>query len=162
MTKKQQTILLAVIASLAMIAIAVVAAGVWLYTSVVDNQTMTEATAAKTLQDVRARFVGVMPAVELRTTGLVVLRPAPESTPAGELKTLHILRWSPEDEEMSRVELPFSILRWRDAPFRVLIEGEGSGSAAASLRVADIERYGSTLLMDGPLPDGGHVLMWSD
>jgi hypothetical protein len=163
MTKKHQTILLAVLASLAVIAIAVIAAGVWLYTSIVNNETMTEAAATKTLDEVRARFAGVTPVAELRPTGLVILRHPPETKPSGKLTTLHILRWNVEDEEMSRVDLPFALLRLRDAPFNVQIDRDGTGGGSAtSLRMADIERYGPTLLMDGGLPDGGRVLMWSD
>jgi hypothetical protein len=162
MTKKQQTILLAVLASVAVIAIAVVVAGVWIFTSIVHNETMTDATATKTLEDVRARFSGVTPVIALRPTGPVLLRPAPEGKPSGELKTLHILRWNIQDEEMSRVDLPFFVLRMRDAPFRLQIEGDDVASVSTSLRIADIERYGPTLLMDDRLPDGGRVLVWSD
>ena len=163
MTKKQQTILLAVIASVAVIVIAIVAAAVWIFTSVVHNETMTETAAAKTLEDVRARFGGVTPVIALRPTGPVLLRPAPDTKPSGDLRTLHILRWNTEDEEMSRVELPFAALRLKDGPFRLQMDrDEAGGSISTSLSVADIERYGPTLLMDDRLPDGGHVLIWSD
>jgi hypothetical protein len=163
MTKKQQTILLAVIASVAVIVIAVVAAAVWIFTSVVHNETMTETAATKTLEDVRARFNGVTPVIALRPTGPVLLRRAPDTKPPGELRTLHILRWNIQDEEMSRVEMPFAILRLRNAPFRLQMDrDDAGGSISTSLRVADIERYGPTLLMDDRLPDGGRVLIWSD
>jgi hypothetical protein len=163
MTKKQQTILLAVLAALVVIVIAVVVAGVWIFRSIVHNETMTETAATKTLDEVRARFAGVTPVIALRPTGPVLLRPAPETTPPSELRTLHILRWSVEDEELSRVELPFAILRMRDAPFRLQMDRDDTGaSISTSLRIADIERYGPTLLMDDRLPDGGHVLVWSD
>ena len=163
MTKKQQTILLAVLASLVVIVIAVVVAGVWIFRSIVHNETMTEATATQTLEDVRARFSGVTPVIALRPTGPVLLRAAPDTKPPGELKTLHILRWNIQDEEMSRVDLPFFILRMRDAPFQLQIEDDDVGSSiSTSLRIADIERYGPTLLMDNRLPDGGRVVIWSD
>jgi hypothetical protein len=163
MTKKQQTILLAVLASVAVIAIAVVAAAVWIFTSVVHNEAMTDAAATKTLDEVRARFAGVTPVISLRATGPVLLRAAPETTPPGELRTLHILRWNVQDEAMSRVDLPFAILRLKDGPFHLQMERDEAGvSISTSLRVADIERYGPTLLMDDRLPDGGQVLVWSD
>jgi hypothetical protein len=163
MTKKQQTILLAVLAALVVIVIAVVVAGVWIFRSIVHNETMTETAATKTLNEVRARFAGVTPVIALRPTGPVLQRAAPETKPPGELRTLHILRWNTQDEEMSRVELPFFILRMRDAPFRLQIEGDEVGSSiSTSLRISDLERYGPTLLMDDRLPDGGRVLIWSD
>jgi|SoiMethySBSTD1v2_1073268.scaffolds.fasta_scaffold00319_51 hypothetical protein len=163
MTKKQQTILLAVLATVVVIAIAVVVAGVWIFTSIVHNEEMTETAATKTLEDVRARFGGVTPVIALRPTGPVLLRPAPAIKPASELRTLHILRWNIQDEQMSHVELPFAILRLKDGPFRLEMDrDDAGGSISTSLSVADIERYGSTLLMDDRLPDGGRVLIWSD
>ena len=47
MTKKRQTILLAVLATAVVITIVVVGAGVWIFTSLVENESMNEATAAR-------------------------------------------------------------------------------------------------------------------
>jgi hypothetical protein len=64
---------------------------------------------------------------------------------------------------MSRVDLPFSLLRMRDGLFRVKAEPGADGlSFSTSLRVSDVERYGPSLLVDDNMPDGGHVLIWSD
>ena len=164
MTKKQQTILLAVLATAVVIAIVAVGAGVWIFTSLVENESMNEATAAKTLDEIRARFGGVTPVIELRPTGATLLRKPPDEKPPGQLKTLHIVRWSVEDERLTRVDLPFAILRLRDGLFRVQFDREAGGvGVSTSLRVADVERYGPTLLMDDQLPDdGGRIVMWSD
>jgi hypothetical protein len=163
MTKKQQTILLAGLASLAVIAIAVVAAGVWIFTSLVHNEAMNEVAAVKAFDEVRARFGGAKPVVDLRPDGPMLLRRPPETDPPGELKTLHILRWNLQEDTMSRVELPFALLRLRSGLFRVRTEPDETGrSVSMSLQVSDIERYGPALLVDGSMPDGGRVLVWSD
>jgi hypothetical protein len=163
MTKKQQTILLAVLASVAVMAIAVVAAAVWIFTSLVHNEEMNEGAAVKTFDEVRARFGGITPVVDLRPDGPMLLRRPPDTDPPSELKTLHILRWSLQDETMSRVELPFALLRLRGGLFRVRTEPDETGrSVSMSLQVSDVERYGPTLLVDGSMPDGGRVLVWSD
>lgn len=163
MTKKQQTILLAVLATVVVLAIVVVGAGVWIFSSLVENEPMNEATASKTLDEIRARFTGVTPVIELRGTGPTLLRRPPDEKPPGELKTLHLVRWSGEEERLTRVDLPFAILRLRDGLFRVQLDREAGGvNLSTSLRVSDVERYGPTLLMDDDLPDGGRLLMWSD
>ena len=163
MTKRQQTILLAVLATGVVIAIVVVGAGVWIVTSLVENESMDDATATKTLDEIRARFGGVTPVIELRPTGPTLLRRPPAEKPPGELKTLHLIRWSVEEERLTRVDLPFAILRLRDGLFRVQFDREAAGvNLSTSLRVTDVERYGPTLIMDDDLPDGGRILMWSD
>jgi hypothetical protein len=79
------------------------------------------------------------------------------------LKTLHILSWDGRAARMSRVDVPFSLLRMRDGLFRLNAEPNATGlSFSTSARVADIERYGPTLLVDDTMPDGDHVLIWSD
>jgi hypothetical protein len=163
MTKNQKTILLAVLAVIAVLVIAVVAIGVWVATSLVDNQSMNESAATRTLDEVRAQFAGAQPVVDLRPDGPVLLRRPPETKPAGALKTLHVLRWNVQDEEMTRVDVPFSLLRITNSPFDVSLEPDATGlRVSTSLHLDDIERYGPTLLVDDTLPDGGRVLVWSD
>ena len=162
MTKNQKTILLAVVAVIAVLVIAVGAIGVWVATSLFDNQSMDESAAARTLDEVRAQFAGAQPVVDLRPDGAVLLRRPPETKPAP-LKTLHVLRWNVQDEEMTRVDVPFSLLRMTDSPFDVSLEPDATGRrVSTSLHADDIERYGPTLLVDDTLPDGGRVLVWSD
>jgi hypothetical protein len=161
MNKRQQNILLGVIGGL--IVIAFVAVGVWVFTSVVDNESMNESGADRVFDEIRTRFAGAKPVVDLRPEGVVLLRHPPEGKPASPLKTLHVLRWNVQDERMTRVDLPFSLLRMRDSPLQVQTDPDSSGRRMSmSICVEDVERYGSALLVDNGLPDGGHVLVWSD
>ncbi len=162
MTKKQKTILLAILGVVAALAIAVIGTGIWIVRSMVENVSMTEAEATRSFDDVRARFGDTGPVISL-LDGPVLLRRAPETQTAAALKTLHILRWDGRAERMSRVDVPFSLLRMRDGSFQLKAEPGGNGLAfSTSLSVADIERYGPALLVDDTMPDGDHVLIWSD
>jgi hypothetical protein len=162
MTKKQKTILLAVLGVVSVLAIAVIGTGIWIVRSMVENVSMNEAEATRSFDDVRARFGDTGPVISLRD-GPVLLRRAPETQTAAALKTLHILRWDGRAERMSRIDVPFSLLRMRDGLFRVKAEADTNGlSFSTSLRVADIERYGPALLVDDSMPNGDHVLVWSD
>ena len=162
MTKKQKTILLAVLGVVSVLAIAVIGTGIWIVRSMVENVSMNEGEATNSFDDVRARFGDTGPVISLRD-GPVLLRRAPETQTAAALKTLHILRWDCRAERMSRIDVPFSLLRMRDGLFRVKAEADTNGlSFSTSLRVADIERYGPALLVDDSMPNGDHVLVWSD
>jgi hypothetical protein len=163
MTKKQQTILLAILCVVAVLVLVCAVVGVWIATSLFDNEPMNDAGAARTFDEVRAQFGGVKPVVDLRPDGPVLLRRPPETKPPGQLKTLHVLRWNVQEQRMTRVELPFSLLRMRDSPFQLSVEPDSTGlKVSTSIRVSDVERYGPALLVDNGLPDGGRVLIWSD
>ena len=162
MTRKQKTILLAVLGVVSVLAIAVIGTGIWIVRSMVENVSMNEAEATRSFDDVRARFGDTGPVISLRD-GPVLRRRAPETQTAAALKTLHILRWDGRAERMSRIDVPFSLLRMRDGVFHVKAEADTNGlSFSTSLRVADIERYGPALLVDDSMPNGDHVLVWSD
>jgi hypothetical protein len=162
MTRKQKTILLAILGVVSVLAIAVIGTGIWIVRSMVENVSMNEAEATRSFDDVRARFGDTGPVISLRD-GPVLLRRAPETQTAAALRTLHILRWDGRAERMSRIDVPFSLLRMRDGLFRVKAEADTNGlSFSTSLRVADIERYGPALLVDDSMPNGDHVLVWSD
>ena len=162
MTKKQKTILLAILAIAGVLVIAVVGTGIWVVRSLVENVSMSEAAATRSFDDVRARFGDRGPVFGLRD-GPVLLRRPPETQPAATLKTLHIQRWDDHTERMSRIDLPFSLLRMKDGLFRLKADPNATGlSFSTSLRVADIERYGPALLVDDNMANGDHVLIWSD
>jgi hypothetical protein len=162
MTKKQRTIVLAILAIAGVLVIAVVGTGIWILRSLVENVSMNEAAATRSFDDVRARFGDTGPVFALRD-GPVLLRRPPETQPAATVKTLHILRWDEGAERMSRIDLPFSLLRMRDGLFRLKAEPNATGlSFSTSLRVSDIERYGPALLVDDTMPNGDRVLIWSD
>ena len=167
MTKTQKTILLAVLGFFAMLIIAVVVVGVWAFRSMVDNSPMDETSAEKMMEDVRVRFQHAPPVLDLRPGALTLARRPPDTKPANELKTLHILRWDIHRQRLSRVEVPFWFLRMSDDPIDVIYETEASEGAVrtktpSSVSVSDLERFGPALLLDGDMPDGGHLVVWSD
>lgn len=166
MTKNQKTIIFAIIGVVVMLVIVVIGAGVWFVRSLVDNVDMDQAAATKTLEDVRAKFAPATPVLDVRPGGVTLVRQPPDTAPPGELKTLHILRWSEHESRLTRLEVPFWLLRMKEMPFDVFYtEQAGSGVRVrmpSTIRMSDIERFGSTLIVDGDMPDGGHLLIWSD
>jgi hypothetical protein len=166
-TKKAQTILLAIIGIGLVVVIVVVGVGVWAVRSMVNNADMDPATATKAMDDVRARFGQVTPVFDVRPSGVTMSRVPPDTRPPGELKTLHILRWDVHEERLTRVDIPFWMIRMRNSSIDVMSDGTVSPGGASlrtstKIRVEDVERFGSALLVDGDLPDGGHLVIWSE
>jgi hypothetical protein len=56
----------------------------------------------------------------------------------------------------------------KEMPIEVFYSDEASSGTGlrvrtpSTIRVSDLERFGSALLVDGDMPDGGHVLIWSE
>jgi hypothetical protein len=166
-TKKQQTILIAVIGVVAILVIVVVGVGVWVFRSVVNNTNMDQTSAANAMEAVRARFGHEMPAFDVHPGGLTMLRRPPDAQPSGELTTLHVLRWDVHEERLTRADIPFWLIRWRNSSLDVTSAADPNQGGlrvrtATTIRVSDIERFGSTLLVDGDMPDGGHLMIWSE
>src|SRR4030095_9056357 len=133
----------------------------------VNNTKMDQVSAAKAMEDVRERFAHVMPAFDVRPGGVTMSRRPPDVQPSGDLKTLHVLRWNVHEERLTRVDLPFWVIRWRNSSLDVMSTGDADQSGVqvrktTTIRVADVERFGSTLLVDGDMPDGGHLVIWSE
>lgn len=74
---------------------------------------------------------------------------------------------------LSRVTVPLWISRIAAEPLPLeALDGVGDQGLGAileaqrrgnelNIRISDLERYGSTLLIDGTTPDGKQVLMWN-
>ena len=166
MTKNQKTIIFAIIGVVVMLVIVVIGVGVWFVRSLVDKVDMDQAAATKTLEDVRAKFAPATPVLDVRPGGVTLVRQPPDTAPPGELKTLHILRWNEHESRLTRLEVPFWLLRMKEVPIDVFYNDQaGSGARVrmpSTIRMSDIERFGSTLIVDGDMPDGGRLLIWSD
>ena len=163
MTKKQRTILLVILGVVGVFVIAVMGTGLWIVRSLVENVSMDEATATRAFDDIRTRFGNAEPVIALRSDGPVLARRPSETQSTATLKTLHILRWDGRAERMSRIDVPFSLLRMRDSVFQLRAEPDATGlHFSTSLRVSDVERYGPALLVDDNMPNGDRVLVWSD
>jgi hypothetical protein len=166
-TKKQQTILLAIIGIVAVLIVVVVGVGAWAFRSMVNNTDIDRPSAAKAIEEVRARFAQAAPVFNVQPSGVTMAKEPPDTRPAGELKTLHVLRWDVHEERLTRVDIPFWLIRMRNSSFDVINDGSVSPGGvqlrtSTKIRVEDIERFGSALLVDGDMPDGGHLVIWSE
>jgi hypothetical protein len=150
---KTVKIVLGVVGGLVLLGVIVISFGVWMFMSAFQSETVDQAQATAAFDEVRARFAGVQPAFEIRNNRPVVLRPPPATPEKPEPESVRILIWEPGEGKVSRIRLPFSLLRLSD---------DDIGIQGVSLRPEDVQRYGRTLLLAGDSPDGDHVLIWTD
>lgn len=162
MTKTTKTILM-VVAGLAICAVVVVVGGgIWIYTSAVSSESADEPTALKTLADTRARFAGTAPLIELRPAGPVLTRSVPDGAVAAPLQRVHVLTWNSADQKLSRVTLPFWLIRFEGGPIELVRDEVHAGNTTIDLTVEQIERFGPALLVDHLDDDGTRVLVWTE
>jgi hypothetical protein len=163
MTKRTKTILL-VVAGLAICAFVVIAGtAVWLFSSAVSTAAADESTALQTLSEARARFEGSEPLIALRPNGAVLTRAVPEQPTGAQLQSVQVLTWSRRDEKLSRITVPFWVLRMKDGPIGLAQDaGIETDGVEIEFTVKEIERYGPALLLDHTEADGTRVLVWTE
>jgi hypothetical protein len=132
--------------------VACIAVGLWFFSSVVDRQGATESAASQRFSEIRARFGGAAPAFMLQSTGVVSMR-APGNASRQAVHTFHVMQWQPDEQKLTRIDLPFSLLRLKGGRF---------SAQRIAFTVEDVERYGSTILVDQSIGDGEQVLVWTD
>ncbi len=150
---KTGKIILGVAGGLFFLLLIFVSFGVWMVMSAFQTEQVDQVKAAAAFDDVRRQFSGVQPAFEFRDSRPAMLRQPPATAASPGPETVRVLVWDPDENQMSRVSLPFRLLRLSNDP----IEFDG-----VELDIEDVERYGRTLLLDGDTPEGDRILIWTE
>ena len=162
MKRTHATILTAVIGVLLFLAIVGVSLGAWFFASAFERDTADEPVATASFDDIRRRFAGTEPVLDVVEHDKAVLkRQAPAEAPARPLEQLQVMVWDPDDKGLSRVTLPFWLLRLKTGPIelssKVLVDEHH-----INLTVEQIERYGPALLLDHQSRGGDRLLIWTE
>jgi hypothetical protein len=72
-----------------------------------------------------------------------------------------VLAFDPDDEGLVKVTIPFWLLRMKTGNARVDFGSGDVDLEDLKLSVADLERYGPTLILDQTNRGGDRVLVWS-
>ena len=122
---------------------------------------MSASSADAEFDKVRARFAGQKPLIEM-----VDGRPeyaadrATPSSPPPPLKTMSVLAWDDDEEQLVRFPIPFWLLRLKSGPIRLSAYSQGWDDRGVSFRVEDIEKHGPGLLLDLSKETEGRVIIW--
>ena len=161
MTRKRSTILL-VIFGVGICAV-MLFAGVlfWFFTSALERSPADEATAEARFQELRDRFRGVTPIFEMGPNGPVLNRQPPPKPATSQLRSMEMLGWDCNDEELVRVTIPFWMVRMKPGKISVSSDDQ-QRSVRLSLSADDLEGYGPTLLLDHTDEEGSHLVLWTE
>jgi hypothetical protein len=129
----------------------------------IDTKEVSTAGAAKEFEAVKAGFAGQKPLIELDSRGQFLRahtdRPVPRHVTTPD--QLYLLAFDPKDRRMVRFSLPFWLLRMKAGNTTIDLNGNRMDLEDLRLTVADLERFGPTLIVDHQSPDGERVLVWS-
>jgi hypothetical protein len=117
--------------------------------------------AAKTFDEVRARFPGQQPLLQFKD-GEPVSISAIEGSSTARLTTLHILAFDDDEGRLVRVDVPFWLLRLKSGPIAFSSYASGLDDRRFRVRVEDIERRGPGIVLDVAEPNEGRVLIWAE
>lgn len=159
MKRKRSTILMVIFGVIILIVVVGAGTATWLFLSVFDSVDADETLANQSLAEARARFGGQQPILELRDEQVVLLHKAPDVAPARDLQNVHALTWNAEAGTLTRIVLPFWLIRMKDSAVDVAVSASGT---PISMTVEEIERYGPALLVDHMEEDGSRLLVWTE
>ena len=156
-------VVLGVIVACVVGVVAIAGAGFYFFTRHIETRTVSPAAAGKEFEEVKAQFVGQKPLVELDRHGTFVRsnpdRPAARNGRVPE--ELYVMAFDPDDGRVVRLKIPFWLLRLKTHGSNINFNGRRMDLEDLKLSVADLERYGPTLIVDHTGVDGKRVLVWS-
>lgn len=150
---KTVKIVLGVLGGFFLLVIVVGATGCYMVMSAFDSQESSEQEAVAAFTEMRAKFPGVKPALTFGPEGPGVARTPPETAAPTAPSTVHVLFFDRTERRLTRVHLPLGLLKLTNSPFEF---------NNVEMDISDIERYGSTVLLDGDTPDGDPLFVWTD
>ena len=111
----------------------------------------------------KAQFAGQKPLVELDRHGnFVRSNPDRPARANGRVPDqLYVLAFDPDDGRIVQLTIPFWLLRLKTGGGSIDFNGERMDLEDLKLTVADLERFGPTLIVDHTSTDGNRVLVWS-
>ena len=143
--------------------VAMAAAGLYFFTQNIDTREVSASKASQEFDEVRSRFTGQKPLIELDTNG-DLLRTNPDRPVQDDPRppdTLHVLAFDPDDGRIVNVTVPFWLLRFKMGSTTIDFNGDRMDLEDLKLTVEDLERLGPTLIVDHTSTGGERVLVWS-
>jgi hypothetical protein len=143
--------------------VAMAAFSVYYVSQHVKTHEASPAVASRQFDEVKARFTGQKPLIELSESGQLVRtnpdRPLQQHPRSPE--QLNVLVFDPDDRRVVQLTIPFWLLRMKMGGTTVDFNGGRMDLEDLKLTVEDLERFGPTLIVDHSTGRGDRVLIWS-
>jgi hypothetical protein len=155
-------ILIGVVLLVGVVAVGAIAlTAMWFRESMTITQN-TEDAATQQFEDVRRRFPGQQPLIQL-----VDGRPqytanrVSDAAPRAPLTSVHVIAYDRDEGNTVTFSLPFWLLRMKSGPIRISAYQQGWDDRGVSFQVEDIEKHGPGIIVDVTEPNEGRVLIWA-
>ena len=130
--------------------VAMAGIGFYFFSQHIDTREATPTVAAQDFDQVKSRFTGQRPLIELDERGRFLRantdRPSPSDAKRPE--QLNIMAFDPDDERIVRMNIPFWLLRLKTGGTTIDFNGNRMDLEDLRLTVEDLERFGPTLIVD--------------
>ena len=122
-----------------------------------------EEDAMKQFEEVRNRFPGQQPLIQL-VDGEPRFTPerATQGASTAGLTTLHVIAFDRDEGNLVKVSVPFWLVRMQSRPIRLSSYQEGWDDRGVSFRIEDIEKHGPGIIVDATQPGEGRVILWAE
>lgn len=143
--------------------VAMAGVGIYFFSQHIDTKTVSPANAAHDFDQVKVRFTGQKPLIELDEHGRY-LRSNADRTPPANAKppeSINVMAFDPDDGRIVRVNIPFWLVRMKMRGTTIDFNGNHMNLEDLRLTVEDLERFGPTLIVDHRNSAGERVLVWS-
>jgi hypothetical protein len=143
--------------------IAMAAASMYFFTRHIQMREASPAVAARSFDDVRARFARQKPLIELDDRGDFLRsnleRERPANPPA--LDAMHVMAYDPDDGKVVTFSIPWWLMRLQKGDSVINLDGRDMNLEDLKITIEDLEQFGPTLIIDHKSPGGERVLVWS-
>ncbi len=143
--------------------IAMAAASMYFFTRHIQMREASPAVAARSFDDVKARFANQKPLIELDERGDFLRSNLPRDRPAHppSLDAMHVMVYDPDDGKVVNFSIPWWIMRLQKGESVINFNGRDMNLEDLKITIEDLERFGPMLIIDHKAPDGDRVLVWS-
>jgi hypothetical protein len=113
---------------------------------------------------VRARYPGQQPLIRIvdGRPEFVAERATPSGASTPPLKTMHLMAWDDDEEQLVTFAIPFWLLRLKSGPIQLSAYAQGWNDGGVSFRIEELERAGPGIVLDFSERRDGRVLIWAE
>jgi hypothetical protein len=113
---------------------------------------------------VRARYPGQQPLIRMvdGRPEFIAERATQSSPSTAPLKTMHVMAWDDDEEQLVTFAIPFWLLRLKSGPIQLSAYAQGWNDRGVSFRIEELERAGPGLVLDLSDRREGRVLIWAE
>jgi hypothetical protein len=156
-------VLLAIVVIGILCVVAMAGVGLYFFSQHVQTRAASPAKAAQDFEQVKIRFAGQKPLIELDDHGRY-LRSHTDRTPPPNVKppeSINVMAFDPNDGRIVRLSIPFWLVRMKMRGATIDLNGNHMNLEDLRLTAEDLERFGPTLIVDHRNASGERVLVWS-